>query len=37
MYNRLIHIQNKFSELGETLSNKKFAEKLLHVMLRTPK
>jgi gag-polypeptide of LTR copia-type len=23
MYNRLIHIQNKFSELGETLSNGK--------------
>jgi Zn-dependent oligopeptidase len=27
MYNRLIHIQNEFSELGETLSNEKVIEK----------
>jgi gag-polypeptide of LTR copia-type len=28
MYNRLIHIQNKFSELGETLSKGKVIGKL---------
>jgi gag-polypeptide of LTR copia-type len=37
MYNRLIHIQNKFSELRETLSNEKVIGKLLRVMLRKPK
>jgi gag-polypeptide of LTR copia-type len=37
IYNRLIHIQNKFSELGETLSNRKVIGKLLRVMLRKPK
>jgi hypothetical protein len=34
MYNRFIHIQNKFYELGKTLSNKKVIGKLLHVMIR---
>jgi hypothetical protein len=33
MYNRLIHIQNEFSELGETLFNEKVIEIFLRVML----
>jgi hypothetical protein len=37
MYNRLIHIQNKFSELGEILSNEKIIGKILCVMLRKPR
>jgi hypothetical protein len=34
MYNTLIHIQNEFSKLEETLSNGKVVGKFLHVMLR---
>jgi hypothetical protein len=37
MYNRLIRIQNKFSELGETISNRKVIGKLLHVILKKPR
>jgi hypothetical protein len=37
MYNRLIHIQNKFRELEEILSNGKVIEKILCVMLRRSK
>jgi gag-polypeptide of LTR copia-type len=37
MYNKLIHIQNEFSELEETLSNGKIIEKLLRVMLMKPR
>jgi hypothetical protein len=37
MYNRLIHIQNKFRELGEILSNEKVIEKILCVMLKRSK
>ncbi|KAF3320262.1 gag-polypeptide of LTR copia-type [Carex littledalei] len=33
MYNRLMHIQNEFIELGEPLSNDKIVGKLLRVML----
>ena len=33
MYNRLMHIQNEFTELGEPLSNNKIVGKLLRVML----
>jgi glucose-6-phosphate 1-dehydrogenase len=36
IYTRLMHIQNKFIELGEPLSNDKLAEKLLRVLLRKP-
>jgi hypothetical protein len=34
MYARFMHIQNKFIELGESLLNDKFAEKLSHALLR---
>ena len=37
MYNRLMHIQNEFIELGEPLSNDKIVGKLLRVMLRRPR
>jgi hypothetical protein len=37
MYNRFIHIQNKFVELGEILSNEKVIDFFLRVMLRKPK
>jgi hypothetical protein len=33
MYNRLMAMQNEFSNLGETLSNNKVIEKILRVML----
>ena len=33
MYNRLMHIQNEFVELGEPLSNDKIVGKLLRIML----
>jgi hypothetical protein len=32
MYNRLMRIENKFTELGETLSNGKVIGNFLHVM-----
>jgi gag-polypeptide of LTR copia-type len=31
IYTRLMHIQNKFIELGESLSNDKFARKMLRI------
>jgi TFIIF-interacting CTD phosphatase-like protein len=34
IYNKLIHIQNEFYKLGETLSNENVIEKILCVMLR---
>jgi gag-polypeptide of LTR copia-type len=33
MYNRLLSIQNEFSDLGETLTNNKIVGKILRVML----
>jgi hypothetical protein len=37
MYTRLIHIQNKFIELGEPLSSDKLEGKSLRVLLRKPR
>jgi len=37
MYNRLMHIQNEFIELGEPLSNNKIVGKLLRIMLMRDK
>jgi gag-polypeptide of LTR copia-type len=37
MYNRLLSIQNKFSDLGEPLINNKVVGKILRVMLRRPR
>jgi hypothetical protein len=36
IYNRLLSIQNKFSDLGEHLMNNKIIGKILRVMLRRP-
>jgi gag-polypeptide of LTR copia-type len=33
MYNRLLSIQNEFSDLGEPLTNNKFIGKILRVIL----
>jgi gag-polypeptide of LTR copia-type len=37
MYNRLLSIQNEFSDLGEPLTNNKVVGKILRVMLRMPR
>jgi gag-polypeptide of LTR copia-type len=37
MYNRLLSIQNEFSDLGEHLTNNKVVGKILRVMLRMPR
>jgi gag-polypeptide of LTR copia-type len=37
MYNRLLSIQNEFSDLGEPLTNNKVVGKILRVMLRRPR
>jgi gag-polypeptide of LTR copia-type len=37
MYNRLLSIQNEFSDLGEPLTNNKVIGKILKVMLRRPR
>jgi gag-polypeptide of LTR copia-type len=33
MYNRLLSIQNEFSDFGEPLTNNKVVDKILRVML----
>jgi gag-polypeptide of LTR copia-type len=37
MYNRLLSIQNEFSDLDESLTNNKVISKILRVMLRRPR
>jgi gag-polypeptide of LTR copia-type len=37
MYNRLLSIQNEFSDLGESLTNNKVVDKILRVILRRPR
>jgi hypothetical protein len=37
MYNQLLFIQNKFSDLGKPLMNNKVIGKILKVMLRRPR
>jgi gag-polypeptide of LTR copia-type len=37
MYNRLLSIQNEFSDLDEPLTNNKVVAKILRVMLRMPR
>jgi gag-polypeptide of LTR copia-type len=36
IYNRLLSIQNEFSDLGESLMNNKVIDKILRVILRKP-